>query len=153
MSTVAARRKLSVFQFGIKKWQDEVGELPEVLVKKIAIDLYTAITLRTPVDTGRARASWRLSVGQPDNEIELERTKTGTGSKAKGNLEPENRAEITEFNESSGEAINNGAFVYINNGLDYIEFLEGGSSDQAPAGMVAISIAELKAGLRVEGLV
>lgn len=99
------------------------------IVRLIALDLYSRITLRTPVDTGRARAGWALSVNAPSNWVPPE---------GLGGVQPV-QSDISGFNLDQ--------VIYIVNNVSYVVYLENGSSDQAPAGMVRISLAEIEAEL------
>lgn len=96
------------------------------VVQRIALDAFTKITLRTPVDTGRARASWQLSVGAP-----------GGGVPAPGNYGPPGPPSVAGITGTEE--------VWIASNLDYISALEDGHSGQAPSGMVMITAAEIAA--------
>jgi hypothetical protein len=116
-------------------WEEQVGKLFDrqkknmsLFYKKVAFDVFTEIVLRTPVDTGRARANWVVTIDQP-NETEVEGVdKSGTQAMGNG-LKTINRAnEMPDF--------------WITNNLPYIEKLEfGGSRIKAPAGMVRVTVA------------
>ena len=92
----------------------------EAIVSKTVIDLFYAIVKRTPVDTGRAKANWFLGY-DPDNEI------------GKHDLN-----DALEF----GYDPDKGVTIWIYNNLEYIIPLEEGWSDQAPRGMVSLSLTE-----------
>lgn len=96
---------------------------------KVALELFTRIILKNPVDTGRSRGNWQIGIGASPTTILDER--------------------------SSDEAINDGlsklgaytsgvVTIFITNNVNYISFLEEGSSTQAPRGMVAVSIEEVE---------
>lgn len=95
------------------------------VVKKIAMDLWTKITLKTPVDTGRARAGWGLSIGKPI-----------VATPAVGKYPQPGMPNMSSID---GKQV-----VYILNNVDYVPFLESGTSDQAPAGMIRLAIAEVE---------
>ena len=101
----------------------------EVIVKKIAFDLFRKIIFKTPVQTGRARANWLVSVAAPRSETADETDKTGI--RAIGNVQ----SVINGWNADSD--------IYMSNNLPYIYGLERGRSKKAPRGMVKISIAEV----------
>lgn len=96
------------------------------VVRAITLELFTSISDRTPVDTGRARASWNVSEDTIDTTVPAEGTYTTNGTKPFPSLSGRKR-------------------IFIVSNLDYIEPLENGHSEQAPVGMVQISIAELNA--------
>lgn len=103
-------------------------------VRKISLELLTKIVRRTPVDTGRARSGWDLTVGRMSTWVPPEVKK---GKKAGGARLAEGAAEAA--------GIDGRQIVYILNNVEYIEFLENGTSQQAPAGMVQVSMAEVAA--------
>jgi hypothetical protein len=113
------------------------------------------VVLRTPVDTGRARASWNLSVGTPD----------GSYPAAGGTYEPLSyEAAAIALRDLQPFDV-----VWIASGLPYIKTLEyglypspprvgtwvkgrgfeirsaGGYSKQAPQGMVRVTVDEVRA--------
>jgi hypothetical protein len=91
------------------------------------------IVLRTPVDTGRARANWVLGVGSVNVATTAVTDKDGalTLSKIAAGL-PRSSA---------------GQIIYVTNTLPYIQRLEDGWSKQAPAGMVKSTLAGLPAAI------
>lgn len=105
----------------------------EQVIRKACIDLYRAITERTPVDTGRAKASWGIST---------------TGAAApQGDPEGYSHGELIDIINgyvSDFKFTVHDDKVIISNNLEYIEYLENGSSKQAPSGMVAISLSEFE---------
>lgn len=90
-------------------------------VRTIAIQLLNEVTMRMPVDTGRARANTIVSIGSPVYQV------------------------VDSYDKSGGNTIMAGAarlsglepytVVYLQNNLPYIERLEDGYSKQAPIGM------------------
>lgn len=116
----------------------KIGLAPAIVVKKIGFDLHRRIVLKTPVDTGRARASWNISVNQPDRSVEPEipdDQKLSAGAAAKKALAKQQA--IGKLGPTDE--------IWISNNLPYIVALERGHSRQAPAGMVAVSLAEVYA--------
>lgn len=96
-----------------------------------AMEATGRIMQRTPVDTGRARANWNASVDEADGSV----NEAATDSASK---QAQGQALAASVQFADGEK-----FV-LANGLPYIERLEAGSSTQAPAGMVELTLAELK---------
>lgn len=128
-----AEWSLDLTEYARKK-QVEIKEVR----KAYAFALYSSIVKKTPVDTGRARGNWNVSVGSPDTST----------------------TETTQQKYNSKESIptpNGDESIFISNNLDYIEKLEyggypnppkGGSgktvngfSKQAPNGMVGVTLA------------
>lgn len=125
----------------------------EIVVRRVVLDLFTRVTKRTPVDTGRARASWDVKIGSPSAWVPPEskvsvagkgRTRLGKG--IAGNKLGSGALSGGKAKDVSGEvsAIDGTKIVFITTNLDYMEYLEAGSSKQAPIGMVTISIAEIE---------
>ncbi len=101
--------------------------------RKVAINTLNSVTLKTPVDTGRARASWNIADSfTPDLSVAPEKD---AGQIASSALETKQKASL----------LKDGNKFIISNNLPYIEKLEGGSSQQAPAGMVRVTLAEIAA--------
>ena len=98
-------------------------------VRAVLISMTDSVILRTPVDTGRARANWFATVDSPARST-------------------------TESNDTSGQgaiaaaqpaiAAAPGRVWFLANNLPYISELEHGSSTQAPGGMVRLTILEIK---------
>ena len=106
--------------------------------KNYAFALYSSIVKKTPVDTGRARANWNVSVGSPDLSTTEDTRKT-----------PKSKDKIPDPNGDES--------IFISNNLPYITKLEyggypnppkkgsgktvNGYSKQAPEGMVGVTLA------------
>jgi len=98
------------------------------LVKKVALAVDQAVVLSTPVDTGRARSNWLVSVDNPE-----ERTVETYGESSASKAISQGSSEINSFGESNKA-------IYITNNLPYIQRLNDGYSAQAPAGFVEKSL-------------
>jgi hypothetical protein len=85
----------------------------------------------SPVDTGRFRNNWYLSIGYSPNVA------TNTGADKSGS------AALTRIANGLGSA-KLGDLIWITNNLPYATRLEYGYSKQAPAGMVRISAARFQ---------
>lgn len=114
---------LSITDFG-KGLDRDVSQLQ----KKIFIELIPRVVFRTPVDTGLARGNWIISLDAPVDII----------------VEPDPNGQLTVDNALAMlENIRPFQNIFFQNNVPYIEFLELGSSSQAPGGMVALSIEEV----------
>jgi hypothetical protein len=106
------------FSVDLNRAAQNIGRGLDETRRAVIIELYGSVIGDTPVDTGRARGNWQTTVGAPkDGEIE-KRTMASARAEVAANL---------------GQL---GDTVYMTNNLPYIEFLEEGSSKQAPIGMV-----------------
>ena len=105
-------------------------------VRVAALAADQGVVLATPVDTGRARSNWIVSLGFPvvaNNEPAGEDPTQQALSQA--------AAVIRTFKPGLGP-------IFIANGVPYIQELESGSSAQAPAGMIASGILAARSALR-----
>lgn len=99
-------------------------------LQQIVLEVDWRLRRRTPVDTSRARANWRLGIGSPDRTVNWEeRDPSGAAGMAAA------RAKV--------QSLTFGAIVWLTNGLPYIGPLERGHSRKAPAGMIAVTRAEI----------
>lgn len=99
-------------------------------VKEIVVAAYENIVERTPVKTGRAKASWQFSTSAPSDYVP-----------PPGNYKGEINAIVQKTVAEIFRA--NPDMWYISSNLEYIEALEAGWSDLAPQGMVALALQEM----------
>lgn len=100
--------------------QVEVGT--QEMMRRVALDIDSALVLTTPVDTGRARSNWQVSIGK----TALSTVDTlMSPSEAIGNA----KAELSKLKDSDDK-------IHITNNLPYIQRLNEGWSPQQPAGFV-----------------
>ena len=107
---------------------DKMNGGADALVRRIALEIWNEITKRTPVDTGRARAAWMASIDSPS-----------TKNFPEGTYAAPSEPDLSEA------TIKN--LIYVTNNVDYIQHLEEGTSKQAPAGMVRVTLAQVRAEL------
>lgn len=138
--------KLSGFRKELRKFRDKI--LPEnfnAFQKGLGLELYKRILEKTPVDTGMLRGAWTISVGQQDRQI----PNTATSAENGGVLTSE---ELSKFQAAMNSIPKDkiGKIIWLNNAMPYILVIEfeGHSSKKAPAGMVQISINEIKTWLK-----
>jgi hypothetical protein len=92
-----------------------------------------ALVTSTPVDTGRARSNWIVGSGPSSRAIDA--YAPGEAGSTRG---PNTRAAIAQakaFLDSTDITV-----VYISNNLNYIVYLNEGSSAQAPAGFIEAAV-------------
>lgn len=120
---------------------DRVEGIVRMAVQKIAMQVLRGVVMKTPVDTGRARSNWHVSLSAPDlSEREAYAPGSGLGLGEGGNA----AATITAGSATIETAPAYG-MIYLSNGLPYIMRLETGWSQQAPAGMVKMTLDEVTA--------
>jgi len=124
------------FERALQQFSKKVELSAATLTKRVATDLFRRIIEKTPVDTGRARASWNISIGAPNADVQPE-----------GQHQSNADALAAKANEAlAGYGVDGQKHlqpIYITNNLPYIGELEHGSSQQAPQGMVALSLKEV----------
>lgn len=111
-----------------REWAAKEQDIDD-LVHEIALETTRRITLKSPVDTGRFRSNWFVSVNSPNG---MTTTQIRSAEQV-----------VLEADVALG-ATDKLPMVYIQNNLPYANRLENGWSKQAPAGMVAVSIAEIE---------
>lgn len=150
-----ATDNLKDFQFNLKNFGEKmVPQAHAALVRKIAFEVFKRIVEKTPVDTGRARANWGVEVGPA---APLFQPRPGTINVAPdGTAIKRNKGETTiEVDRDGTATIRTGLeaiysadpakqIIWLMNNLPYIEALEDGHSQQAPAGMVEGSLNEIQ---------
>lgn len=110
-------------------------------VAKIAFDIYYRVTLKSPVDTGRFKGNWNVSVGAPDFSV--------TESFSQSSLGTAPDATKASAVQSVLLKVDGTKPVYICNGLPYAGRLEAGySKTQAPLGMVDVTLIEMQSVLQ-----
>lgn len=128
------------FDFFVKKTKIAA----DVVLRKLALDGYGLVLLKSPVDTGRFRGSWRLSVEVVDLSI---LPKTGNPQLSAG--APPSSEELSRSNAVASATF--GQTIFISNNLPYAVRLENGYSTQAPGtgAILKRSLDELVADFRV----
>lgn len=110
----------------------KAGRKAEMVVRASALSVGASLIQRTPVDTGRAKANWVPGIG-------------AVNTKTTGEINAE--AAVGVINQAL-QTWKPGQTIYITNSLPYIKRLEDGWSNQAPAGMVRLTIVEWKDSVR-----
>ena len=135
----------------MKTWDvaiEGIQKIPEKVVRGTVIGMFSRIVKRSPVDTGRFRGNWQISIDAP--------ARGQLSTVEKGKVEPN-----PSSNPSGSSTATEGAFkvqkapfprsaYFITNNLPYSEKLEFGSSEQAPNGLVRITVAEFERVIREE---
>lgn len=112
----------------VKRFAARLPVRAEQAKRLIGFAIWNGVTVRTPVDTGRARASWNMNVGSPDLSVAPE-PPPGGSVQARG--------------VPVVGAIPDGQPLIISNNLPYIVPLNNGHSAQAPTGFVQATVREV----------
>lgn len=119
------------FSLDISRWVEKANGRVTLAIRQIALDMFTRVVLRSPVDTGRFRGNWQVAIGEvPTGTLELD-DKDGSATISK----------IT----AATLGLEVGMVIYLVNNLPYGPRLEDGWSNQAPSGMVGITLEEFGA--------
>jgi hypothetical protein len=113
------RHNLGAFAERMRKQAADVEPALDETLRKVALVANQTLIMATPVDTGRARANWQVSIDAP---VESETVDTN----AQGAIE-RNKGTIASYR---------GGALIIQNNVPYIGALNDGWSAQAPAGFV-----------------
>jgi hypothetical protein len=152
------------FTINVSAFVKKAKLAPNVVLRKIALDLFRAVVLRTPVDTGMLRSNWQVglgtmpsgTIGAPDKngarvlrEItdQTSRAEWGTSVFLVNNLPYASVVEYGSFPNppKRGTYVPSGKTKYGITGPGWVKRSENGFSKQAPSGMVRVSLAETKA--------
>jgi len=133
-SVYKMQRSLQRFNRDLEKVRKRYPTRMSDIQKKLVLEALKRIVERTPVDTGRARGNWQVTIGTPANgKLDA--------------LDKDGQATIEK-----GIAVLSGLppyqIVFLSNNLEYIEILEEGNSQQAPNGMVRLTVLELEGNIR-----
>lgn len=120
--------------------QDTAGDIRRVsrmmrnqvddFLRALTLETDRRLVLRTPVDKGRARGNWNITMGAPDFSTTDRVNKAGIPA-TPGHVKALLGSNIRRS-------------IFIVNGLPYVPRLEFGWSKQAPNGMVRITAAEMR---------
>lgn len=112
---------MASFQQQLRKFTDGTSRKMDLVFRKIALDMFTEVILRTPVDKGGARANWRVAIGEiPHGTLDLN--------------DVSGQATISAA-AAKAMSLEAGDTIYLANSLPYIKrLMNDGWSQQAPAG-------------------
>lgn len=112
----------------LRRFAQKSNQKMETVIKSSLIRVGSSVVAKSPVDTGRFKNNWLSAYGTIDTSIT--NALDSSGSQAIGKL----------VQKAAGVKV--GETFYFTNSLPYAERLEyEGWSQQAPAGMVRVSIA------------
>jgi hypothetical protein len=117
-----------------KKWDGEkvariFSRRVTDMVKIAAIEFYRQVQISTPVDTGRARSNWFITINAPSDAVNPE------GHYGMGNI---------AVNMPQGLNITITDTIFITNNTPYIKALNNGHSRQAPRRFVQLAAARVQ---------
>lgn len=155
ISTTSKNPGVIQFAANLQRAADRLDITIAKFCQKLVWDLYQLIVTETPVDTGRARASWNVAFDAPDETVppaipDEDRKKREAEKKAGHSvgIHPmyQQFADIppqpAAINEIDGKHK-----IFITSNLEYINALEHGHSQQRPHGMVRVNVAAMEASI------
>lgn len=142
---------MSKFAKAVEQFTVKAGQNARAAVIKVAADLNNRVILKTPVDTGRLRSNWQLSIKRPESGQVQGSDRSGSLTSAK------NISTLSQYKL--------GDLIFLVNNLPYARVVEfglfgkppgtanggktkRGYSTQAPQGMARISVREVAARLK-----
>jgi len=124
------------FDNDLQRFITRTGLEADIVIRKIVLKAFEMVTRKTPVKTGRAKGNWNVSISSIDRSVDMSATSTPRGSPA-----------VAPYLKKGDGLKTN----YIVNSLPYITVLEygragsgKGRSEQAPNGMVRVTVNELR---------
>jgi hypothetical protein len=136
---------MSIFSIKLQEFQATCSRNAAAIAQRTAFDAFSSVVMMTPVDTGRARANWIPSIGEPAIGV------TDAFDPAGSNTIDQIMSFLPEFKL--------GTIAYLTNNLPYILTIEDGGypnppkartgktengySIQAPAGMVQLTVLDI----------
>ena len=117
------------FAIDISNFVDRTKEKLDLVVRKVTLEVFTGVIMRTPVETGRARGNWATAAAVIPSGFDPEK-------KDKGGA-----ATVAAMTQIVGTMVA-GDIMNLANSVPYILRLEEGHSGQAPAGMVVTTLKE-----------
>lgn len=113
---------VSVEEFEIMIKSDVMDEAID-----ITREIFNGVVRRTPVRTGRARASWNVGVGVPDRSL-------APIAGEPGNPQPSPKFPNLVLTKPTP--------IFIDNAIPYIQYLEHGSPTTSATGMVSATVSK-----------
>lgn len=118
------------FASSLAKFAEEAKGAMDAVFREVVIEVGSSVITLSPVDTGRFKGNWQLTIGSPSNQ-------------SLDNYDKAGHETIAELVVQANQ-LEAGQVAYIVNNLVYGIPLEYGHSDQAPAGMVQITLARFQ---------
>lgn len=116
------------FKADIERINKKLDNVLTDFYRETGLSIRNRVAWKTPIKTGRAAASWNASVGEPDLETKPVDYLNPAGAPMDG------KKDLTGYQL--------GENIYISNGVPYIQALNHGTSQQAPAGFVEATVME-----------
>lgn len=117
---------MASFEQQLRRIEEDILRRQSQVVRKITMDVFNNVIQMSPVDTGRFRGNWQVATGEaPTGTVEM--------------TDPSGATVMAQVAGEVGQ-MEPGDVVYLVNNLPYARPLEDGHSQQAPGGMVALTV-------------
>lgn len=114
------------FAAQLRMFEDKTIDKMGRAARKITLDAFSGCIMMSPVDSGRFRGNWQTAIGSaPSGTVEL--------LDESGDI-------VIALVSGVVDGMQIGDVVFMANNLPYAERLEDGYSQQAPAGMVKLTV-------------
>lgn len=127
------------FGSDIARFSAKAKQRQRLALRKTSIELFGRVIMRTPVDTGRLRGNWQATGASPAVGV-TDIADAAAPASQNGSGNSISRTAMETFILGDGES----TVFHLANNLPYATVVEYGSSQQAPSGMVRISVAEFE---------
>ena len=117
-----------MFSAQIAEFVAKAKENSDLVVRKVALEMFSRVIQKSPVDEGRFKSSWVVAINSIPTHDPGTIDKSGAPSFARVN------AEVA--------ALKAGTVITMCSNLSYSRRLEYGWSKQAPSGVVRITVVE-----------
>ncbi len=128
--------KSRVLKLNLQQWAEKGMEVARLKAIDVCLEAAEGVIDKTPVDTGFCRSMWSAQINALPNKA-VDKPEGYQAGAASAGLPAEVAVEVA--------GLTLGDRVWIYNPTVYAPRLENGHSKQAPAGMVAVTLAELRA--------
>ena len=121
---------MALFEDVINRWVEEVEDDVKSILQTITFKIGSEVVRLSPVDTGRFKGNWQLTIGAPATSSLLRYDESG--------------GIVLSDMQRVVRTLTPGQVAYIQNTVEYGYDLEYGSSQQAPDGIVNVTTSEGK---------
>ena len=125
---------------GLDKLIDKQEKRLRALASEAIQDAAAEVVVRTPVDTGFARASWWASINSDSGSSNAVENSVAAGDKIAGQASQSGAPEAIGRLAVTINGVQIGDTLTVGNSASYIAALEDGTSNMAPFGMVAATV-------------
>lgn len=128
---------MAEFALDLSRMLDKAKDRTDLAVRKVMLETFQKVVMKSPVDTGRFRANWVIGIGALNTATTEATDKSGSAT----------LSAITSSVQSA--KILDGVSTFCTNSLPYAHVLEYGRANgapgslQAPSGMVRITLTEI----------